>query len=224
MIRGCGTRKRGGIYAETMMGEDGLPLECFLYDPPKPIMIDHSLGVELIENDGVFHILDAVGREHYPYPSDFIEEVRNKGASRRIPRTVQFEKLSRESKMLLAHPFTLIDYEGEAGSRNLALCGGHARAGRDEHSDRSKRCSCDCWLAPPDLDRPDMRNFTDFTCAMFSEGDGIGETTRGMALIAALPIHRIVGIASDDPEDQAVLDEVRTRVLTTDLSFEILRE
>ena len=34
VARGCGTRKKGGCYAECGLSDDGLPLEHFLFDPP----------------------------------------------------------------------------------------------------------------------------------------------------------------------------------------------
>ena len=105
--RGCGERKSGGIYAEMGCGPDGLPLEHFIVDPP--IVIDPAalglspIGVQLVERDGVWHILDWIGSEHYPNVADFLEEVRRFGLSRRIAKTVDFSKLTERSKILVVH-------------------------------------------------------------------------------------------------------------------------
>ena len=73
--RGCGTRKKGGIYFETGLGSYGKPLEHFIIDPP--ILVNDwslsPLGVQLVERDGVTHIVDWVGSEHYPNVADYLE-------------------------------------------------------------------------------------------------------------------------------------------------------
>ncbi len=75
--RGCGKRKPGGCYAEVGMSPNGKPVEYFLCDPP--VLLDgwkvSSVGVQLIEVNGVHHILDVVGQQHYPGVADFVEEV-----------------------------------------------------------------------------------------------------------------------------------------------------
>jgi hypothetical protein len=96
-VRGCGTRVKGGIYAECKLSPFGMPIEHFLIDPPNPIPDDLGLtpvGVKLFERDGVFHILDWVGSAHYKNVADFIEETRNFGASRRLSKSTDFSKLT----------------------------------------------------------------------------------------------------------------------------------
>ena len=72
--RGCGTRTSGGVYLECGTGYGGRPLEFFLADPPIPLTCDTKLGVQLIERDGVVHVLDWIGEQHYPNCADFLEK------------------------------------------------------------------------------------------------------------------------------------------------------
>ena len=106
--RGCGYRQPGGAYFAVPLGPGGRPLEEFLIDPP--VVIDNparlglaSVGVTLIERDGVTHVLDVVGREHYPTVASFIDEARRLGISRRAPRTIDFTRITPASRLLLAH-------------------------------------------------------------------------------------------------------------------------
>jgi hypothetical protein len=106
--RGCGHRQPGGAYFAVPLGPGGRPVEEYLIDPP--IVIDaarlgaSSVGVTLIEREGVTHVLDIVGREHYPTVAEFVEEARRLGVSRRAPRTIDFERIGERSRLLLAHP------------------------------------------------------------------------------------------------------------------------
>ena len=111
--RACGRRIRGGVYAETRLSEDGMPIEYFIVDPPAPIDVDQlgltSVGVRLIEINGVHYIFDIVGQEYYPYPSDYVEETRRLGASRRLPANLDFSRLGPGSRLVLIHARAVID-------------------------------------------------------------------------------------------------------------------
>lgn len=109
--RGCGTRMSGGIYAECGSSPWGRPVEHFLADPPMPVPPDWALsaqGVKLIERDGVTHLVDWIGRQHYPNVADFVEEVRRFGLSRRLPRTLDFSRLTLDSRILVVHARAVI--------------------------------------------------------------------------------------------------------------------
>ncbi len=109
--RACGSRAAGGVYAETRLSDGGQPIEYFLVDPPKPVLDELGLtavGVKLINVDGVWHIFDVVGAEYYPYPADYVEETRRKGASRRLPRNLEFDLISAESRLVLVHSKAVI--------------------------------------------------------------------------------------------------------------------
>lgn len=121
VVRGCGTRIAGGVYLEVTQGPGGSPVEFFLQDPPRPIPFGLGLspiGVHFVqeESTGLWHVFDVVGSEHYPNVTDFVEEVRRYGVSRRIARTAEFEKLGPGSRLVLLHqrailgePMTYLD-------------------------------------------------------------------------------------------------------------------
>ena len=106
IVRGCGTRVHSGIYWECGLSPDGAPLEDFLIDVPTLIPSGLRIpprGVTLKEIGGVWHIFDWVGQEHYTNMSDCVEEIRRFGLSRRLPRTLDFSRLTRASRILLIH-------------------------------------------------------------------------------------------------------------------------
>lgn len=106
--RGCGRRVQGGVYAEVQLSPYGRPIEDFILDPPQ--IVDPRLGasprgVQLLEGpEGMTaHVVDWVGSQHYPNVADFVEEVRRMGASRRLPKNLDFNKLGPGSRLLLIH-------------------------------------------------------------------------------------------------------------------------
>ncbi len=106
-VRGCGTRQRGGVYIEIPLSDRGVPFDHFLICPPQPIDAEAMRlaprGVTLVEREGVTHVIDWIGSAHYPNVADFIAEARHLGISRRIARSIDFGKLSCNSRLLLAH-------------------------------------------------------------------------------------------------------------------------
>jgi len=60
--------------------------------------------------------VDFVGESHYPWPSDFIEEARAIGVSRKLPRTTEFFKLTEGSTLILIHPKARIQNHLQAAS------------------------------------------------------------------------------------------------------------
>lgn len=113
VIRGCGERVPGGIYAEcdTSSDPNALPVEEFLLDPPirSGDLNLPARGVVLREINGVWHIIDRVGERHYPNVADFVEEVRAHGLSRRLSSSLDFSLLTPESKIVLAHARAWVD-------------------------------------------------------------------------------------------------------------------
>lgn len=106
--RGCGSRKPGGVYLCTALSEDGSPIEDFLVDPVRPFHGEPFRAPILwndISNPELFHAVIWVGAEFYPSLVDFVEEVKAKGASRRIPSNFDFSKLTPgASRMIFIHP------------------------------------------------------------------------------------------------------------------------
>jgi hypothetical protein len=107
--RGCGYRQPGGAYFAVPVAPGGRPVEEFLIDPP--VVIEDaaarygltSVGVGVWERDGVTHVVDIVGHEHYPTVASFVDEARRLGVSRRAPRTLDFSQITSQSCLLLAH-------------------------------------------------------------------------------------------------------------------------
>jgi hypothetical protein len=106
--RGCGSRKQGGVYLCTGLSEDGSPVEDFLIDPVRPFLGEPfraPISLEDPTQPGLFHAVIWVGAEFYPSLVDFVEEVKAKGASRRIPSGFDFSKLTPgASRMIFVHP------------------------------------------------------------------------------------------------------------------------
>lgn len=105
--RGCGFRTKGGIYLCTGLSPDGSPIENFLIDPPiiiSPAMFGLApIGMALVERGGATHIMDWVGSQHYPNVADFIEETKRFGTSRRASPSLDFSRLTKESRHLFVH-------------------------------------------------------------------------------------------------------------------------
>lgn len=111
IIRGCGKRTAGGLYVCCGLSPDGSPLENFIVDPPIPYTGDRFRAPLVIEREGKKHLMLWVGNEYYPFCSDFIEEVRKYGASKRVPNNFSIEELEEGSMLLLVHPKAIMqDY------------------------------------------------------------------------------------------------------------------
>jgi hypothetical protein len=108
MTRGCGKRKPGGVYICTKLSPHGAPLEEFIIDPPEAYEGEKFRVPIIFEKNGKNHLLFWVGKEFYPFPSDFIEEVRRFGASKRVPVEFPVQKLSMGSLMFFVHSLAII--------------------------------------------------------------------------------------------------------------------
>jgi len=152
LVRGCGRRIRGGIYAEvdpppappvappdaTEPVSDPLTaaFEGCLLDPPIPVDVVamglSAIGVTLVStvaSDGrpVTHVFDCIGQTHYPNVASFIDEARAHGVSRRLARSLDFSRL-------------------EAGRSRLVLV--HARAFLDNAAEYFRARTPDLWTCP----------------------------------------------------------------------------
>jgi len=125
--RGCGYRQPGGAYFAVPLAPGGRPVEGFLIDPP--VVIEDaarlgltSVGVAVFERDGVTHVVDIVGREHYPTVAEFVDEARRLGVSRRAPRTIDFAQITAQSRLLLAHAHAGIANAAEFPTDAICPC------------------------------------------------------------------------------------------------------
>jgi hypothetical protein len=79
------------------------------------------------DNNGTYHVWDWVGGNYYPNVSDFVEEARRHGVSRRLSGKLEFNKLSLKSKLILLHRRAHIENFAEYRSATGCPChkGGH---------------------------------------------------------------------------------------------------
>jgi len=112
MERGCGKRKPGGLYLVCTLSPFGKPIEHFLFDPPveKEELSEPFRAPILSQIEGRDYpdVFVWIGEMYYPEITDFIEEVRVKGASRRIPSGFPIENLGPGSRMVFVHPKAVI--------------------------------------------------------------------------------------------------------------------
>src|SRR5436305_411760 len=82
----------------------------------------------------IVDLLLWIGAEFYPYVSDYIEEVRRFGASRKLNPNLDFSQLTRWSRMILIHPYALNTlWEQQQRPRTCAKSiPDHALAERDD--------------------------------------------------------------------------------------------
>ncbi len=138
ITRGCGKRKAGGLYVCSGLSPFGMPLEYFIIDPPYPFDGEAFRSPILFEREGKNHIMMWVGADNYKYCSDFLEETRHFGVSKRIPADYPIEKLSEGSMMFLVHPKAIIENfsilpppeycpkENPEHEANMEYCIGHS--------------------------------------------------------------------------------------------------
>lgn len=122
--RGCGgSRIKGGLYLVTNLVKNGTPLYKFIIDPPIPVPGQMDIpfrGVAIRERpdgSGIFDVYDHVGSEHYPNVLDFIAEVAKLGLSRHVSKLVDFEKITPESRIILAHERAVLTNHNELYER-----------------------------------------------------------------------------------------------------------
>jgi hypothetical protein len=214
--RGCGERKSGGVYAEMGCGPDGLPLEHFIVDPP--IVIDPAalglspIGVQLVERDGVWHILDWIGSEHYPNVADFLEEVRRFGLSRRLAKTVDFSKLTERSKILVVHARAHVENFRTYADHWLGVRYNRCPKELSAHNipDAPDSCAGVWWEdveggSPPrpttSTQRVVIRIMPAFNYVAASRPDGVTPRYRP-AVFASFPITRLVVIRGEHDEHE----------------------
>jgi len=205
--RGCGKRIAAGIYAETRLSSGGQPIETFIVCPPKLLDIHKwgltARGAKLIEVGGVWHIFDIVGREHYPYVADIVEEVRHKGASRRLAGNLDFSKLIPESCLVLIHARAVIENFDEYPQPPRVTCP------RFEHLDRFEETCAGLWwhdIPEGDLDIGEMGHYYrtipgDVTYHATPRLEGIAPQYRH-GIFMRLPVTNLAVIAGRNSQEE----------------------
>ena len=199
ITRGCGTRKKGGIYFETGLQPGGSPLEDFIIDPP--IRVNDwnlsAVGVQLIERNGVTHIIDWVGSKFYPNVADFLEEVRGFGLSRRLSSSLAFNRLTPQSRILLVHSRAWVsnfrDFQTWHCPKSIA--GHHPSIIGHEPEDHKRMCAGIWWEdIEQGIDQGDSRTvrreMPSFSYEARRRSDGV-KPDYAPAIFASFPCSRI---------------------------------
>ncbi len=234
--RGCGTRKAGGVYIEvgTTVGL-GKQLEAFLCDPPVPMTTDCKVGVELIERNGVVHILDWVGAKHYPNCADFLEEGRVLGFSRLISKNLDLSRLTAESRILIVHARGLVTNHGALRPHmpepyNDAFRDGRRKPAHEHHCGHLEKtaipghhtphphkhaCSRDLWTLPPASRAEDgsppryLRDFASVSYEVFPLSPDAPAAATTPALVASLPITNVSVVKAQGGAHQKTVERVK---------------
>lgn len=221
VTRGCGRRVEGGIYSEVGTSKDGKPVEHFLLCPPILINAkEYGLsprGVQLIKDPArnVWHIWDWVGSTYYPNVTDFIEEVRLFGMSRRLSKKIDFSKLSESSRHVLLHTTAHINdpeqYHAERiGGHNMGMDWDNCPKGI-HRSDYDGMCAGLWWEDVldvhesegfPRMGRREMPSFQYTAC----KPPFIPVSDHSLAIFASFPISRLVVVGAPDGSHQESLD------------------
>jgi hypothetical protein len=127
--RGCGERKKGGIYfCCGVSSGNGLPIEKFILDPAIKWPLKFQRGIKAIKREydnpnSIVDLIVFVGKQFYKSPWDFIEETRRFGASRRISSEVAASILKQltpyKSRMVFVHSKAIPDFDYELSYKPL---------------------------------------------------------------------------------------------------------
>jgi len=205
-MRGCGKRKKGGVYGETELSPFGRPVEEYLIDPPQVIDPDEfgltAVGPKLIEfEDGRTLIMDWVGKSHYPNVADFIEEVREMGLSRRLPKSFPFEKVDGQTMIAIVHERGHIEnvdeYERFGGNEYWK---GPCPLNKSEHLDEGYGGMCAGYWWTDIADRKveeGMIQMPSFSYRAVERPAGV-EPEYKPAIVAIFPMSRLAVVRDDE--------------------------
>ena len=146
VVRGCGKRVENGLYICTGTSLFGMPIECFIVDPPIPWDGPKVLRSPMIVRDhnGIAHVVMTVGAMYYPSPVDFIEEAAKYGVSKRVPLKFDMRVLTPGvSRLVLVHPRAIPLFDFEAKFMCPKKFCPHARD--NAHADGDKSCIGALW-------------------------------------------------------------------------------
>lgn len=201
--RGCGnSRKAGGVYLECGLAPsgEGTPLSNYLTDPPVPYTAPSTQGMTIIEGpNGVQHLVDHIGAKHYPYASDYIEEGRNHGFSRRIPKNLDLSGLTTESRIIAVHPRGFLkNHDAAPVDQQLHRCANYLNTGDDTHFHTGQPCNRHQYILPAEALTNGQRALTADTVYSVTPADDSHELEYESAIIAQLPITGISVISTQD--------------------------
>jgi hypothetical protein len=228
--RGCGLKRTAGaVYLEVGASPNGQPLENFLVDAPSPYVTKQKIGVDFVQDKttGVWHIFDHVGAQYYPFASDFLEEARLHGVSRKIARSSRFDHLTSDSRLYVVHPHAIVTNAREIHPhlpehRLKHRCAHFARSGDDAHlHDPDLSCSR-LWygLAPANSTRitsdggllPERQLTPDTAYVVEPLPFETPAPHYASGIVAVLPITSISVIASKDGSHAATAAKLQAAV------------
>lgn len=172
--RGCGTRVPGGAYVCTDLSPYGIPIDDFLFDPPLvtrdnngDIYYPGAVGLSFVEDSkqtGLYHLLDWIGTNFYPFFPDFWEETRRFGLSRRISLNANFEGLQPGSTIIGFHALGYLEATRKFFKR-LAKEWVHGTSFdsyqcQHQHISNNEMCVKDLWQLV-DIQKGDNERFHD---------------------------------------------------------------
>lgn len=211
--RGCGMRIAGGIYIEVDLvdgNEPGsVPFESTIVCPAAPVDVDalgiSPVGVKLINVNGTYHVFDWIGSQHYPNVADFVEESRRMGISRRLAKTLDFDLLTRDSRLILIHARASID---NVADYHRVI--GPIECPRGLDPDHDDHCLGVSWrdLDPRTTATAGRRDMPSFTYPGSATPDTIAPVYRP-AIFMSLPISRLAVVRDDvDGTHEDALDRL----------------
>lgn len=229
IARGCGVaRTQGAVYLECGVGSTGVPLEHYLVDPPQPYDTDQKIGVSIVpDGKGTYHVIDWVGAEHYPMPNDFLEEGRLHGFSRKISRTTEFDKLTKDSRLIFVHPKAIVANAAEIAPflpdhKLKSRCAHFAKTGEDDHFQTPNASCTRLWYAlaeanstritSDDMLLPERKVSADTSYVVEPLPYGAPEPVYRPGIIAKVPITNLSVIATKDGGHKATLSRVAQAV------------
>jgi hypothetical protein len=218
-VRGCGSRVVGGVYAEVKTGDEGVPIEAFLVDPPSPVDAQAlgltDKGVRLVQLGDTWHVFDIIGENYYPNVADFVEEGRRMGVSRRLPSNLDFSKIDPEkSRLVLLHRQAIIMNLDEAGFLNLPhICPKGIE--RHEAGMLDEMCAGLWWhdLSSKHLDESQMREIKGGThYKAWARPKGSAKPERALGIFMTLPISNLTVIRGRNEEENARVEKIYEKV------------
>jgi hypothetical protein len=174
--------------------------------------VDTTVGQVLVRRDGTYHVVDWVGQDGYPYPTDLLEEARSYGLSRRISPNFDFEKLSPESRIILVHgravatspeeasalEETALSHDDQNGEipRLTSRCVLLAHSEDLSHIDDPTAGCCRFWYLDAEANTDDQTREIASTKYRVLQADEDPEMESG--IIASFPISRLATVEATD--------------------------
>jgi len=225
--RGCGNRKQGGVYAECGSSREGKPVESFLLCPPIPVDPKEfgitAVGVKLIEG----MVWDWVGSQYYQNVTDFIEEVRRFGMSRRLPKTFDFQSLIPTSRMFLLHSRAHIEnptpyHSSRLGGKVFDMKWDWCPTGRHDHTEKGM-CAGLWWedivkdglTLNDDQERVGVVDMPAFS--YLAAETPIENAEHTLAIFASFPIQRLAVIRAEDGSHNETADRASASAIPVEV-------